>query len=537
MQNILNILMVQMNPLVGAIKANTRKIIEIIQKHQGQYDLLVFPELILTGYPPEDLLLRLELFTQVEESLKEIYEAVKSGYVIVGHPSLEQGRRFNSASIIGNNNVIRYHKQMLPNYGVFDEARYFSPGNHPIVFTIKNYRIGLCICEDIWQPEPAANAIKAGAEVLVCINASPFEKDKYEQRVALLQQHAKKGVSILYVNQTGGQDEIVFDGQSLAMNSDGEICARAPLFEESLFPVSIEGKHVKGTLAPLLQKEALIYTALQYGLKEYIVKNNFPGVLLGLSGGIDSAFTLALASDALGPSKVHAVLMPSRYTSSMSNEDAITQADTLQVPYSILSIEPAFNAFLETLAPEFKNLKPDITEENLQARIRGSLLMALSNKSGKMVISTSNKSEAAVGYSTLYGDMVGGMAPIKDVLKTEIYALAHYRNKLSPVIPERVIKRAPSAELAPNQKDQDALPDYAILDGILRLYIEKNLSTQAIIKKGFSEKDVSRVIRLIIRNEYKRRQSPPGIKISNCNFDRDWRYPITSGFEHFLRKI
>lgn len=376
-----------------------------------------------------------------------------------------------------------------------------------------------------------ADLIEQGISVLLVLNASPFDITKYPRREALLKSYAKQGLSIIYVNQVGGQDELLFDGQSLAIDQEGVICARSPAFKEDLGTVTFENKKITGTIAPQLSQEALLYEALVCGTRDYVNKNNFPGVLLGLSGGIDSALTLAIAADALGAERVHAVLMPSRYTAEISYEDALKQLKKMGVSHSLLSIEPGFDALLATLEPEFKGLAADTTEENIQARIRGILLMALSNKTGKMVLTTSNKSESAVGYATLYGDMAGGFAVLKDVLKTQVYALARYRNTMTEIIPERVITRAPSAELRANQTDQDSLPDYDILDAIIVAYVEKNLSRAEIIQQGFKPDDVNKVVSLIKRNEYKRRQSAPGSKVSAIAFGKDWRYPITNGFK------
>lgn len=529
----LTILMAQINPTVGAIAANTEKIINIIQTHQGNHDLIIFPELALTGYPPEDLLFHDELFIQIDVALQKIQANTADCHVIVGYPSIDVGQRYNTASVITNGQcVARYHKQHLPNYGVFDEQRYFTQGEAiPCIFNIKNYRLGLCICEDIWQPGPVEQIFAANADVVVCINASPFNVEKYSLRESLLREYAKRGLTVIYVNQIGGQDELVFDGQSLAFDCKGELSARSPAFEEHLHSITLQGKRLRGDITPLLSKEALIYKALVCGLKDYVEKNHFPGVILGLSGGVDSALTLCLAVDALGASRVHAVLMPSRYTATMSGEDAKLQAEAMHVSYTTLPIEPAFNALLTTLAPSFSGLAPDITEENLQARIRGVLLMALSNKTGNMLLTTGNKSETAVGYCTLYGDMAGGFSVLKDILKTTVYALCNYRHTIAPVIPQRVLTRAPSAELASNQTDQDSLPDYDILDAIITGYMEDNLSPDEIIQCGYKAEDVMKVVKLIKRNEYKRRQAAPGVKISTCAFGRDWRYPITSEFK------
>lgn len=528
----LSILMAQTNPTVGAISANASKIIHIIQEHQMKHDLIVFPELALTGYPPEDLLYREELFHQVEAELQRIRTETHQCHVIVGHPCIENGLPYNSASVFWNSTrVAFYHKQHLPNYGVFDEQRYFTKGeDKPCLLTIKNHQLGLCICEDIWQPGPVDRLIALKADAVICINASPFDQDKYAIRESVLRAYAKQGVAIIYVNQVGGQDELVFDGQSMALDHTGLVSARSPAFIEHLHPLTMQGKAIRSDITPLLTKHAEIYQALMCGLKDYVEKNGFNGVLLGLSGGIDSALVLALAVDALGASRVHAVMMPSRYTACMSEEDAALIARNLQVDYTTLSIEPTFKTLLKTLAPSFIGLTPDTTEENLQARIRGVLLMALSNKTGHMLLSTSNKSETAVGYTTLYGDMAGGFAPLKDVLKTTVYDLVRYRNTPQAIIPLRVLTRPPTAELANNQTDQDNLPDYVILDAIIKRYMEDGLSAEAIINMGYNANDVIRVIKLIKRNEYKRRQAPPGVKISECAFGRDRRYPITSGF-------
>lgn len=528
----LSLLIAQINPTVGAIRTNAEKIINIIQTHQLTHDVIVFPELALTGYPPEDLMFRHGFFQQIEDALKSLMACTKQCHIIVGHPSLENENRYNSATVIANGKqIVRYHKQHLPNYGVFDEHRYFNSGAAtPCLITIKNYRLGLCICEDLWRPGPAEALLANDADIIVSINASPFDDKKYGLRESLLCTYAQHGTSMVYVNQTGGQDELVFDGQSLVIDYNGKICARSVAFAEQLQTITWHGKNIEADITPLLSKEALIYQALVCGLRDYVEKNNFPGVLLGLSGGIDSALTLCLAVDALGASRVQVVLMPSRYTAEMSCEDAILQAETMGVNYSTLPIDSLFTEFLTTLAPSFNGLPRDITEENIQARIRGVLLMALSNKTGNMLLSTSNKSETAVGYSTLYGDMAGGFAVLKDVLKTTVYALAHYRNTLSAIIPQRVITRPPTAELANNQTDQDSLPDYAILDAIITGYMENNLSADEIIKQGFPVNDVLKTLKLIKRNEYKRRQAPPGVKISGCAFGRDWRYPLTSGY-------
>lgn len=532
MRNTLTIIMAQINTTVGSIEKNAAKVMDIIRTHQQSNDVILFPELTLTGYPPEDLLYRDELFARVERALESIMAITTDCHVILGHPMLENGKCYNAASIIYKGQCIAtYQKQHLPNYGVFDEKRYFTQGPAtPCIVTINGVRAGLCICEDIWHPGPVDQLIAANAELMLCMNASPFETDKYKDRETLLRTHAQRGLAIVYVNQIGGQDEVVFDGQSLALDNTGRICARAPAFAEHLQTVTLLDNQMKSEIAPLLEKDALIYQALVCGLRDYVEKNNFPGVLLGLSGGIDSALTLAIAVDALGASRVHAVMLPSRFTANISTEDALKQLHRLNVQHTTLSIEPAFETLMTTLAPAFLNQAPDTTEENLQARIRGVLLMALSNKTGNMLLTTSNKSETAVGYTTLYGDMCGGFAVLKDVLKTTVYDLARFRNSIKAVIPERVITRPPSAELALNQTDQDSLPDYAILDAIISGYMNEQLSAEDLITRGYKPDDVRRTITLIKRNEYKRRQAAPGVKITTCAFGRDWRYPITSGF-------
>lgn len=530
----LKLLMAQINPAVGGIRENEQTIIEIIQSKQCDHDVIVFPELTITGYPPEDLLYRKELQHAVAESLKKIQAATLNSYVIVGHPTFAAEGCYNSLSVFHQGEKIReYHKQNLPNYEIFDEARYFIAGpKSPCILEINDHKIGILICEDLWQPGPAEDLIASGVSSIISMNASPFDYDKYERREELIRSYTLKGVNIVYVNQMCAQDELLFDGQSLAMDKTGTVCVRAPAFEEALTTVVLTPKGVNnGLISPILGLEELIYKALVTGTREYVQKNNFPGVLLGLSGGIDSALTLTIAVDALGAENVHAVMMPSRFNAAISSEDALLQLKLLNVPYSTLAIDPIVNSINSTLEPEFTGLKADSTEENIQARVRGMLLMALSNKTGKMVLTTSNKSETAVGYATLYGDMAGGLAVLKDVLKTQVYALARYRNTVSHVIPERVITRAPSAELKENQTDQDTLPDYPVLDAILVGYIENNLTIDEIVEEGFDREVVSHIVRLIKRNEYKRRQAAPGLKISSLAFGKDWRYPITNSFE------
>jgi len=523
------LLLAQTNPTVGAIEKNTAHIIQIINTHSNH--VIVFPELALTGYPPEDLLLQPIFQQQVEQALIKIKSHVTQQVVVLGCPLIVNGLCYNAAVVIHQHEIITTcYKQHLPNYGVFDEQRYFTNGPlSPCQFTFQNTRFGVCICEDLWHQGPVDALIAAHSEIILCINASPFEADKYEQRLTLLQHYAKQGVTMVYVNLVGGQDELIFDGLSCVVDSQGQLKARAPAFVEALEQVTLQEKTTIGVLHPLPNRLERIYQALVKGLYDYVEKNHFPGVLLGLSGGIDSALTLAIAVDALGPKRVQAILLPSRYSAEMSMEDALQEANILGVTTTTLSIEPAYATLLHTLAPVFEEKPHDHTEENIQARIRGVLLMALSNKTGYMLLSTSNKSETAVGYATLYGDMAGGLAVLKDVLKTTVYQLAHYRNTLSSVIPERVITRAPSAELAPNQTDQDHLPDYVVIDAIITYFMEQNENANDIIARGYPADAVLQIIQRIKHHEYKRRQAPPGIKITQRAFGKDWRMPITSG--------
>ncbi len=528
----LTVMMAQINPIVGAIEANTNTIIDIVRAQASKNDLIVFPELVLTGYPPEDLLFRNSCANRVNTAINAIMAATGAVYVIVGHPSWYKNQCFNSASVFYSGKcVARYYKQTLPTHGVFDERRYFTPGPETAcVFKIKNTGIGLCICEDLWQPGPVERLKSAGAQLLISLNASPFEETKQQQRMSILKEHALTGLNIVYVNLVGGQDELLFDGQSMAYDNHGQCFARAPAFESNLQTVTFNPNKARVAPVPDIDHTAILYRALVFGLHDYIEKNGFPAVLIGLSGGIDSALTLAIAADALGAERVHAVMMPSRYTATISHEYALQQLNTMHVAYTTLDIEPTFNALISTLEPSFIGHAPDVTEENLQARIRGTLLMALSNKTGNMVLTTSNKSELAVGYSTLYGDMCGGFSVLKDVFKTQVYALAKYRNTITPVIPEQVLTRAPSAELAWNQTDQDSLPEYEILDTILRAYIYEHCDLDDLLLRGYTRDLVEPIIQRIKRNEHKRRQAAPGVKISHCAFGKDWRYPITSKF-------
>lgn len=529
----ITIALAQINMTVGDVEANARKVVEYSQQARDEFkaDLIIFPELTLVGYPPEDLLLRPGFRQWAETALYEIAKDVQGIDAVLGLPTDDASGVRNTAVVLRDGHVLaQYHKHLLPNYSVFDEKRYFVRGRKPCVFDCKGKRIGVTICEDAWQPEPIALAKNAGAELIININASPFRRGKQLERIQTLHDRVvETGLPIVYVNSVGGQDELIFDGRSLVMDADQKIVLQSPAFEESLDVFSWPDEY-----QPVADAEendhADIYQALVLGVHDYVEKNGFPGVLLGLSGGIDSALTLAVAADALGADRVSAVRMPSRYTMQMSLDDAAMQCEALGVAYETISIEPIFQQFLETLKPQFEGTKPDTTEENIQARSRGVILMALSNKTGRMLLTTGNKSEMAVGYATLYGDMAGGFAPLKDVSKLLVYELSRYRNSISPVIPERVITRPPSAELADDQKDSDSLPDYAVLDPILERFIEQDQTVDEIIAAGFEAETVRRVAIMVLRNEYKRRQAPPGVRITSRGFGKDRRYPITSGF-------
>jgi NAD+ synthase (glutamine-hydrolysing) len=531
----LKIALAQINFLVGNIVANVDNIIKAANTARDELgaDMIVFPELIVTGYPAEDLLFRADFIEEANNAIHYIAESVNDIALVVGFPELADGKLYNSAAVLHQGITLAcYRKQALPNYGVFDERRYFTAGNQPCVFEFNGSFIGLTICEDVWQKGIIDANKQAGAEVLLTLNASPFNLGKIHQREAVICSQVKAAqIPLVYVNQIGGQDELIFDGASFVANDQGEIIYRTEEFKEHIGIVEfIDNIPVKGQCVPLYDKIASVYHALVLGIKDYVRKNGFGGAILGLSGGIDSALVLALAVDALENDKVEAVLMPSRYTHTMSNEDAVLEAEILGVKYHTIPIEPAVNAFTGMLAEVFSGTAKDTTEENIQARCRGVILMAMSNKQGKLLLTTGNKSEMSVGYATLYGDMAGGFAPIKDVPKMLVYQLARYRNGLSPVIPERVLTRPPSAELAPDQVDEDSLPPYELLDAILECYVERDQSANEIIAAGFSREHVVRAISLVDRNEYKRRQSPPGIRITSKAFGRDRRYPITSGY-------
>jgi NAD+ synthase (glutamine-hydrolysing) len=535
-----DIIMAQINTLVGDFDGNVAQVLALVRQAQSESaaPVLVFPELTLCGYPPEDLLLRPSIERRVDAALTRVCAGVDHACVVIGYPRHRGGRLYNMAGVIHRGEIIaEYAKQCLPNYQVFDEKRYFDTGAAACVVDIHGVPVALSVCEDIWEAEPIAQAVAAGAALLLNLNASPFHRGKQQEREALVARRARDNdLPVVYVNQVGGQDELVFDGGSFAVNADGELCARAPAYlpsRENLRASFAAGRCTltPAEIAPLLDPLESVYEALVVGVRDYVNKNGFPAVVLGLSGGIDSALTLAVAVDALGPERVEAVMMPFRYTAQMSVEDAAEQSARLGVAHKVISIEPIYEAFVAALAEEFEGLAADTTEENMQARCRGVLLMSISNKKGSLVLTTGNKSEMAVGYSTLYGDMAGGFDVLKDVPKTLVYALAEHRNRRNPVIPERVISRPPSAELRPDQKDQDSLPDYEVLDRILELYIEEDMSAEDIIAQGLRRADVERAVRLVDRNEYKRRQAPIGVRITRRGFGRDRRYPITSGWK------
>ncbi len=532
----LRIVLAQLNLLVGDIAGNVEKMRAAVVRARDEFkaQVIVFPELATTGYPPEDLLLRPDFVAASEQGLNDLARDASGIDVIVGHPQRRRdGKLYNAASLLRAGKVeATYTKHCLPNYGVFDEKRYFVPGSGPCVVSLEGVPTAITICEDVWEGWPVDEAAQAGAKLVLNLNASPFHLNKSHERYEVVTRAAKRsGVPILYANLVGGQDELVFDGESFAVNGDGTLAQRAPAFEEGLYIVEFaNGRFEQKNVAPLLSDEASAYSALVLGVRDYIEKNRFKGAVLGLSGGIDSALTLCIAVDAIGAQRVEAVMMPSRYTASMSLEDAQALAQALNVTCRTIPIEPMFEAFLGALKEEFRNLPADTTEENLQARTRGMLLMAISNKTGRIVLTTGNKSEMAVGYATLYGDMAGGFAAIKDVPKTLVYRLTEYRNKIKPVIPRRTIERPPSAELKPDQKDVDSLPPYDILDAILERYVERDQRPEEIVAAGFDEATVRRVAAMVDRNEYKRRQAPPGVRITPRAFGRDRRYPITSGF-------
>ncbi len=531
----MKIAVAQMNSVVGDLAGNAAKILRYAEEaRQSGATLLLTPELSLCGYPPEDLLLRDGFNRACDQALQTLAAQLSGITVVVGHPCEFADRRYNAASVLRNGQIVAtYHKHTLPNYAVFDEQRYFDAGSAPCVFEHEGVRFGLNICADVWAPAAMRNAHEAGAQVMLVLNASPYAMQKQENRyLALRDRIGENALLVIYANLLGGQDELVFDGGSFAMNSDGSLAALAPRFEETLLQMEIGADlRVSGSCAPEMSEEAEVYAALCLGVRDYIGKNGFPGVLLGMSGGIDSALTLAVAVDALGADKVRAVMMPSPYTAQISLDDSREMVRILGVRYEELSIEPVFQSYLAGLETALAGQSADTTEENLQARIRGNLLMALSNKFGSLVLTTGNKSEMTVGYATLYGDMAGGFAVLKDVSKLLVYRLARYRNSLGRIIPERIITRPPSAELRPDQTDQDSLPPYDVLDAIMACYVEQNLSIPEIIARGYAEADVRRVVRLIRISEYKRRQSAVGIRVTERSYGKDWRYPITARYQ------
>lgn len=542
------LVMAQLNFVVGATEDNTTLLLDSARKAIEDFDarIVVFPELTLTSYPPEDLLLRPSLARRMDEAMVRILAAKLPATLVFGYPETHEGNLYNSLAVVDQGKLIaNYRKQCLPNYQVFDERRYFKAGNQPCIAEVNGLRLGFTICEDLWDEGPTSQLACESLDLLVNINASPFHRGKVMERRRLLARRAGAiGAPITYVNLVGGQDELVFDGGSLVVDSGGAALVQAPQFEAGLFPVVFEqsssGRYepASGLLAPDLDDLAQVYKALTTGVRDYVLKNGFKGVILGLSGGIDSALTLAIAVDALGSDAVNAVMMPFEYTSQLSRDAAAQQAAALGVAYQSISIKPIYEQFVLALAAEFEGMEDDVTEQNLQARCRGVLLMAISNKKGYLVLTTGNKSEIAVGYSTLYGDMAGGFDVLKDVSKTLVYALSRYRNARKDAencvqleaIPQAVIDRPPSAELAPGQVDQDNLPPYDVLDRILELYIEEDASATAIIAEGFDEQVVRRVLRLVDLNEYKRRQSPTGVRLTRRGFGRDRRYPITNAW-------
>ncbi|MCH8550511.1 MAG: NAD+ synthase [Natronospirillum sp.] len=541
MTDSLRIQLVQDDFPVGDIPGNAQRIIERgRQAIEEQARVVVFPELTLTGYPPEDLLLRPSLQPRIDQALDEIRQAALPTALVIGLPWHVDGHLYNALFVIDHGAIVaRYLKRRLPNYQVFDEHRYFACGSEPVVWECEGIRLGLSICEDIWFDDVPEDLKSAGADLILTLNASPFHVDRASQRRAFLMRQARAHqIGILYVNAHSAQDELVFDGGSIVVDANGQLRAALPELETATLKIEVS-RDAEGTarimgdysVAELLSAEASVYEALKQGLASYVNRNGFPGVVLGLSGGIDSALSLAIAVDALGADRVKAVMMPFRYTSSISQEDARAEAELLGVDYHVLPIEQLYDTGMAELAPVFGDRPADVTEQNLQSRLRGVLLMALSNKLGHMVLTTGNKSELAVGYATLYGDMCGGYNALKDVPKLLVFRLARYRNSLSPAIPERVITRPPSAELAPDQKDEDSLPAYDILDPIIERYVEHDESAEAIVAAGFDREAVYQVVRLIDRNEYKRRQAPEGVRITPRGFGRDRRYPITHAWK------
>ena len=536
----LRIIMAQLDMRVGDVAGNARKVLDAAADARDRLrgDVVVFPELSLTGYPAEDWLYRDDFILSVGEALARVRDGVRGITVVVGFPHRKAGLLYNSAAVFQDGSVLGvYHKHHLANRSVFDDKRYFESGESPLVFSVKGHDLAITICEDLWHPGPVRWAADAGAEAIININASPYHEGKFAERQAVVHARQREArLPVVYVNLVGGQDEVVYDGASCAFDADGELRVRGACFEDDLCLVELSAadqgglRMEPGEIAPLASADELMYQGLVRGLRDYVRKNGFPGVLLGMSGGIDSALAAAVAADAVGPEQVYAVMMPSRYTSDESLEDAEDCARRLGIHYRSISIDEPFQSFMDVLAPAFADREADLTEENLQSRARGTLLMALSNKFGELVLATGNKSEYAVGYATLYGDMCGGFAPLKDVYKTAVFRLAEWRNRDGEVIPRRIIDKPPTAELRPDQKDADSLPPYETLDAILQRYVDLDQSVAAIVADGFEEDTVRQVVGLLHRNEYKRRQAAPGVKITRKAFGRERRFPITSAY-------
>ncbi|MBP8267694.1 MAG: NAD+ synthase [Zoogloea sp.] len=536
MKTPLTVAVAQLNCVVGDLSGNARRILDAVtQAKAAGADVVLTPELALCGYPPEDLLLRPAFLQACADELAALAVQVQGVTVLVGYPAVQGGSRYNAAAVIRDGRVIAtYFKHRLPNYEVFDEERYFEPGLDACVFDLKGVKVGVNICADVWESGAAEVARNAGAELLLVLNASPFHMNKQQLRYEVMRERiADTGLPVVYCNMVGGQDELVFDGGSFALDGEGVLAWQGAMFAEELSILHFaDGVWQERALPTARPEEADVYDALVLGVRDYLGKNGFPGALIGLSGGVDSALTLAIAVDALGADKVRAVMMPSPYTAQMSLDDSREMVRRIGVRYDEIAIAPAMKTFAEMLAPQFVGLPEDTTEENLQSRIRGMLLMALSNKTGAIVLTTGNKSEMATGYATLYGDMAGGFAVIKDIYKTFVYRLCAWRNAQpgGPVIPDNILTRPPSAELKPDQCDQDSLPPYEVLDAIIAAYMEEDLSPREMVARGYPETDVYRTVAMLKRNEYKRRQAPPGVRVTQRGFGKDWRYPITSRY-------
>ncbi|MBS0368725.1 MAG: NAD+ synthase [Proteobacteria bacterium] len=536
MKTPLTVAVAQLNSVVGDLSGNARRILDAVTRAKAAgADVVLTPELALCGYPAEDLLLRPAFLEACADTLAELAVEVRGITALVGYPAFADGKRYNAAAVIQDGRIVAtYFKHRLPNYEVFDEERYFEAGTEACVFELKGVKVGVNICADVWESGAADVARGAGAEVLLVLNASPFHMNKQALRYEVLRERiADTGLPVVYCNLVGGQDELVFDGGSFALDRDGTLAWQGKVFAEELHLLPFaDGAWQGGSVPAVRPVEADVYEALVLGVRDYLGKNGFPGAIIGLSGGVDSALTLAIAVDALGAERVRAVMMPSPYTAQMSLDDSREMIRRIGVRYDEIAIEPAMQTFATLLAPQFAGLAADTTEENLQARIRGMILMALSNKTGSIVLTTGNKSEMATGYATLYGDMAGGFAVIKDIYKTFVYRLCAWRNAQpgGPVIPDNILTRPPSAELKPDQCDQDSLPPYEVLDAIIAAYMEEDLSPHEIVARGYAEAEVYRAVAMLRRNEYKRRQAPIGIRVTQRGFGKDWRYPITSRY-------